>query len=92
MENSMVLESILERQVLRRRVYGHKERELNGLRKMDNQWKNEEKQNLFFYLLKKNNIMLQILFLKVEQSDHSRVIEILEKHAYLIDAEHPKTG
>mgnify|MGYP001810745539 CR=1 FL=1 len=36
--------------------------------------------------------MLQILFLKVEQSDHSRVIEILEKHAYLIDAEHPKTG
>ena len=55
MENSMVLESILERQVLRRRVYGHKESVLNGLRKMDNQWKNEEKQNLFFYLLKKKN-------------------------------------
>ena len=53
MENSMVSESILERQVLRRKVYGHKESELNGLRKMDNQWKNEEKQKFIFLLIKK---------------------------------------
>lgn len=53
----MVLESMLERQVLKRKAYGHKESELNGLKKMDNQWKNEEQQNLFFYLLKKKKLL-----------------------------------
>ena len=38
-----------------------------------------------------NNIV-QILFLKVEQSDVQKVTEILHSRPNLVDAEHPKTG
>ena len=58
MENSMVLEYILERQVLKKKVYGHKESELNGLKKMDNQWKNEKKKKFIFLLIKKKKKLL----------------------------------
>ncbi|CAD8090507.1 unnamed protein product [Paramecium sonneborni] len=93
MENNMELEFIQVNQMLRNKAFGNLVKELDGFIKGNLLLLNEFLQ--FIYIISIQIIMnstAQVLFLKVEQGNVNKVIEILQQYPNLIDFENSKSG
>ncbi|CAD8070930.1 unnamed protein product [Paramecium sonneborni] len=97
MENNMELEFIQENQILKNKEFGNLVKELDGFIKGNLLLLNEYIQFIYIYIYLISiqiimNSTAQVLFLKVEQGNVNKVIEILQQYPNLIDLENVKSG